>query len=353
MMKYLYTINKDMFSKIRFGISIILFGIIGLFLWKSFDIAEYREHHAQISSERLSIENKQIFEKEVHIRVSPEKEEWFIEYINWARKEIRIALYMFTLPSLMEALLRAKNRGVDVKIILEKNPYNAVSTNREASQFFRKNNISFYETDSSYFTFMHAKYMIIDDMWIISTGNWTRSTFSSNRDFFVFWENTIIMQDLKDLFERDLLDKAWNWHDSRILVWPTNARERILQFVHSSIHEIDIYMPELTDTGIIWELQKICSQGKMIHILLDQKTENMRKEESISHKWCPEIREMKHPSLHAKAIIVDKERAFIGSFNFTKNSLENNREIGIFIYWNSIKNIVNTFQKDWKKSVAF
>jgi len=86
----------------------------------------------------------------------------------------------------MEALLRAKNRGVDVKIILEKNPYNAVSTNREASQFFRKNNISFYETDSSYFTFMHAKYMIIDDMWIISTGNWTRSTFSSNRDFFVF-----------------------------------------------------------------------------------------------------------------------------------------------------------------------
>jgi len=41
---------------------------------------------------------------------------------------------------------------------------------------------------------------------------------------------------------------------------------------------------------------------------------------------------MKHPSLHAKAIIVDKERAFIGSFNFTKNSLENNREIGIFIY---------------------
>jgi hypothetical protein len=71
-----------MFSKIRFGISIILFGIIGLFLWKSFDIAEYREHHAQISSERLSIENKQIFEKEVHIRVSPEKEEWLIEYIN-------------------------------------------------------------------------------------------------------------------------------------------------------------------------------------------------------------------------------------------------------------------------------
>jgi phosphatidylserine/phosphatidylglycerophosphate/cardiolipin synthase-like enzyme len=45
---------------------------------------------------------------------------------------------------------------------------------------------------------------------------------------------------------------------------------------------------------------------------------------------CIQIRFLKKP-LHAKAILRDKDKAFIGSFNFTKNSLENNRELGIFI----------------------
>ena len=62
---------------------------------------------------------------------------------------------------------------------------------------------------------------------------------------------------------------------------------------------------------------------------------------------------MNTPSLHAKALIIDEEKGFIGSFNFTQNSLENNREIGIFINGKSISKIVNIFNKDWEKSVAF
>jgi phosphatidylserine/phosphatidylglycerophosphate/cardiolipin synthase-like enzyme len=85
----------------------------------------------------------------------------------------------------MEALLQAKKRGVKVKILLEKNPYNATTINRPAIQFFQNNNLDFYEIDDQYFSFMHAKYVIIDDNWIISTANWTRSSFSSNREFFV------------------------------------------------------------------------------------------------------------------------------------------------------------------------
>lgn len=45
---------------------------------------------------------------------------------------------------------------------------------------------------------------------------------------------------------------------------------------------------------------------------------------------CIQIRFLKKP-LHAKAILIDKQKAFIGSFNFTKNALENNREMGIFL----------------------
>ncbi|MEI6711345.1 MAG: phospholipase D-like domain-containing protein [bacterium] len=134
---------------------------------------------------------------------SPQKEDWLIKYIDGAQKEIKIAIYMFTVPSLREALLRAKNRGVTVQVILEKNPYNAVTINRETVQFFQKNSIDFYETDNRYFSFMHAKYMIIDTNWILATANWTRSSFSSNREFFIIGTDSNILKDLENVFQTD------------------------------------------------------------------------------------------------------------------------------------------------------
>jgi phosphatidylserine/phosphatidylglycerophosphate/cardiolipin synthase-like enzyme len=58
---------------------------------------------------------------------------------------------------------------------------------------------------------------------------------------------------------------------------------------------------------------------------------------------------MKKP-LHAKAIIQDKNVVFVWSFNYTKNSLENNRELGLFLSWNGAKTISQTFESDWKQS---
>lgn len=125
---------------------------------------------------------------------------------------------MFTVPSLMEALLQAKKRGVEVKILLEKNPYNAVTINKPAVQFFQNNNLDFYETGDRYFSFMHAKYIIVDDAWIIATANWTRSSFSSNREFFVLGIDPMILDSLKKLFESDFGGVVSHVNDNRILV---------------------------------------------------------------------------------------------------------------------------------------
>jgi phosphatidylserine/phosphatidylglycerophosphate/cardiolipin synthase-like enzyme len=54
--------------------------------------------------------------------------------------------------------------------------------------------------------------------------------------------------------------------------------------------------------------------------------------------------------LHAKVLIRDSESAFVWSFNYTKNSLESNRELGIFISWEAVKSISQSFEADWKLS---
>ncbi len=57
---------------------------------------------------------------------------------------------------------------------------------------------------------------------------------------------------------------------------------------------------------------------------------------------------MRKKSLHAKVIIRDSEKAFVGSFNYTENSLENNREVGLFISGDAVTKIHNVFESDWQ-----
>jgi len=327
--------------------------IIGVFLWQSLDIATYELYHAKKSTTQHLVTEEQTFLEDARVIASPQKEKWLLDSINWAKKEIKLAVYMFTVPSLMEALLQAKKRGVDIKIILEKNPYNATSINKEAVQFFRKNSLDFHETDDQFFSFMHAKYMIIDDEWIISTANWTRSSFSSNREFFILGKDIEILNDLRSLFKSDFWGDLWFSDHNKILAWPTNARERLLHFISSSRDTIKIYMPDISDEESILEIQKACKNGKNISILLNESKENTINGNKISQNWCPKIRIMKNPSLHAKVIIIDDISGFVGSFNFTKNSLENNRELWVFIDGKSIWEIVNIFWQDWQKSIAF
>lgn len=61
---------------------------------------------------------------------------------------------------------------------------------------------------------------------------------------------------------------------------------------------------------------------------------------------------MRHHTLHAKGILIG-DRAFVGSFNFTQNSLDNNRELGLFLVGESVDFLQKTFQYDWGRAVAF
>ncbi len=334
----------------------LITSIIILFLWRSWDVQVYQSYHSSWKeSSVLTTEVDIRFIQDINIVLHPVKEKWIIDAIHAAKREIKVATYMFTLPSIRWALLDAKNRWLEVEVLLEKSPYNAVSINRETREFFEKNNIRFYETQDDWFSFMHAKYMIFDDTWIISTANWTRSSFESNREFSIVGNDKEILQTLRDTFKRDFTsssDLISTPHT--LLIWPNNTtRDTVLRFLETTEKNILLYMPNISDTILIQKFQTLCHNGKKIRILLDQNEENKKNGNVLEKNGCPDVRLMKRPSLHWKALIIDEKSGFLWSFNFTENSLENNREVGIFIDWDKIQSIVNIFQKDWEKSVDF
>jgi phosphatidylserine/phosphatidylglycerophosphate/cardiolipin synthase-like enzyme len=52
--------------------------------------------------------------------------------------------------------------------------------------------------------------------------------------------------------------------------------------------------------------------------------------------------------IHAKVIIIDRKAAFIGSINFSKYSIDRNRELGIIVMDPEIiRRLEDVFNRDW------
>lgn len=125
-----------------------------------------------------------------------------VKAISEARKSVLVSAYSFTSQKIAQALLDAKKRNVDVKIILDKSQ---VSQRYSSSKFFE--NLGFDLKIDVKHAIYHNKVMIIDDKTIITGSfNFTKAAESKNA------ENILIIRDnpkLAQLYKQDWL-KHWN-----------------------------------------------------------------------------------------------------------------------------------------------
>jgi len=65
---------------------------------------------------------------------------------------------------------------------------------------------------------------------------------------------------------------------------------------------------------------------------------------------------MATPEVHVKAIMVDGDRAYLGSENLSYTSLTENREVGLELLSSSGEDVAKmeaTFEKDWGGATPF
>jgi phosphatidylserine/phosphatidylglycerophosphate/cardiolipin synthase-like enzyme len=99
-----------------------------------------------------------------------------IKWIQKANSTIHILIYSFTLDIVRDALIQAKNRGVDVKIVMEKENWNG-----SGSEYMALKNAGINVRLDSNSHLMHDKVAIIDGH-IILTGsfNWSAAGNTDN-----------------------------------------------------------------------------------------------------------------------------------------------------------------------------
>jgi cardiolipin synthase len=172
--------------------------------------------------------------------------------------------------------------------------------------------------------------MVIDDtVAIIMNQNLTASAFTSNREFGVVTTVPGAVQTAAALFDADWTSGA-EPDPGPLVVSPTNARNELLTLVREARSSLDLYAEVLRDPELLAALSAASRRGVRVRVLVSPSAEFAAEQATLSAAGV-EIRLASGLYIHAKLIVADDERAFIGSQNLSATSLDQNRELGIIV----------------------
>ena len=125
--------------------------------------------------------------------------EHLIDVLNTAKKSIRVAMFTFTHPLLLQALIDAHKRGVDVEVVIDSD--SAKQTSQKVFQRLKREGMKVFV--SQRVGLLHHKTAIIDDnILVVGSANWTRAAFTANDDNICF-----VIGLTKE--QREKLDELW------------------------------------------------------------------------------------------------------------------------------------------------
>lgn len=270
---------------------------------------------------------------DIQLNYTPDKLflEELAKKIENSKEKVYIEVYMFTEKRIKSAVKKAFQNGVEVKILLEKDPYMAYSINDNFYNEFVKESINVKWSDTKDYALNHSKFMIIDDLAIISTGNLTYSTFTKNRDFFVITKDKKIVSDLIKLFNYDYSWEKIDIYSDELVLSPTYSRLKLEDMIEKAKKEIKIYIQYVNDNKMAQKIIDKHEENNIeIKIILAETAKNDENTKKMIEKWI-NISFMKNPKMHSKAILIDNKYLFLGSVNFSSYSLDRNREVWLII----------------------
>lgn len=196
--------------------------------------------------------------------------------------------------------------------------------------------------------------MLADDTYVITTGNLSYASFTTNREFYVIGKNEKDLQALKDIFLADFSGQEIFESTANLVISPFNSRKKIETVLSSARESIYLYAENFGDDSILSILsQKVKDKIPVAICMADPKKvpSNTEAIKTLLDHGI-DVRTSSKPIIHAKRALVDGQYSYIGSENYSTNSLDENREIGILIKSSpeEKKTFLAIFESDCPKS---
>lgn len=320
--------------------------------------------------------------------------------VQSAKTSLDIEIYEMNDPKFRAAVIEAKKRGVAVRVVMEPQPVGICDSFKEQAQAQQEENrkctarkqiITELQTAGvqvvpfskqlcaeGYRCYQHGKLIIADRfMAAMSTGNFNSSSFCNldnnpetcNRDFTVVTRDTAAIRTLQASFDRDITGGTLRSPvviDHKLTVSPNSSRD-FLAFIDGAQKSLKIeaqYLREPTTNEAILRATKrgvkveavLASNCAFSTYLKDIDKDKLRTayqpllDAGVQMSFFTKANTINgRPAyMHAKVMIADDQRAWVGSINGSPTSLYGNREYGMFLSdAQSVGKLVNIFAGDF------
>lgn len=284
-----------------------------------------------------------------------------LDALRRAKKRVRLQVYMLTHAGVIDALVAAKKRGVEVQVLLEPRPFNPsnpsvpLPTNQAAARRLLAEGVAVRWAGGG-FRYTHAKAMTVDDATTyVSTANFTKSGLGTSRsgarEYIVADTSPSDVAEFTAMFEADWEQRAYVPSDEDLIVSPSNARERLMAMLRSARSEIRLAVEVAGDPALDALIAERAAAGVKVRALLADIEANRRPAAAWTRAGAS-VRIQRAPHLHAKTFVVDGALAYVGSVNMTTNSMDANRELGLRIATRAvITGLTKTIDADWAQAL--
>lgn len=263
-----------------------------------------------------------------------------IDAINNAQKTILIKMFLFSDTVILNAVIAAQKRGVNVRVMLNPVRHDGEPENENTRKILEEAGIEVRDSNPE-FTVTHEKSMVIDDkMAFIKSLNWETKNFTETRDYAIITYHPHEIKEIILCFEADWERKSFDPDENLSLIWcSNNGRTRIAKFIDEAKHTLFVQNERFQDVVIIERLVHAARRGVKVHVMarpphtlklskLVEGVGGLRIMDDVGIK----IHKLKFLRLHGKMLLADGCRAIIGSINLSPGSFDHRRELAIEVH---------------------
>lgn len=282
--------------------------------------------------------------------------------IEGANRAVWVEVYILTDTSVIHALEEAANRGVDVRVLLETDPFGGSATDAQKTLAeLNAAGVRAQAADPAYH-YTHAKTMLVDGATAyIMTSNLSYSglggsSAATNREYGVIDTDPADVAALGAIFQADWNHTTPALDDPHLVVSPINARADLLSLIASAHTSLEVEDEEMVDAQSEDALIAAARRGVQVEVVLPVPAAGAAPSPDVARLVSGGVRVRWSIVLymHAKLIVADHTLAFTGSENFSATSLDANREVGVLLANpTAVATLDASFASDWQQGEAY
>ena len=245
------------------------------------------------------------------------------------RRTLDLSMYELVDTQAESILASDAGRGVTVRVILDHGL--EATQNQPAYSYLATHGVQVRWAPRSFAAFHIKAFCVDNSVCSVMTLNLTSRYYANTRDFAVADSNPADVASVEATFTADFGSTPTTPSTGTDLIWSPGSSAGLASLIASATSELLVYNEEMSDPTIVAALAAASRRGVVVKVVMTDQS-SWKSEFSTLTAAGVQLRVFHGETpiyIHAKMIVADRKVAFIGSENFSRASLDSNRELGV------------------------